>query len=111
MMNTIFRSSRSGVLNSAHDFSCCIVSRNHELVMGAESLPMPLLRIAGDASKMRTANVELTPFGLDVLEGRASNFPANPIEEWAAGVQLSSSRGNSWFRDGQTLKSHVHEGL
>ncbi|MER7542548.1 hydantoinase B/oxoprolinase family protein [Actinomadura sp.] len=43
MMNTVFRSSRSGVLNSAHDFSCCIVSADHELVMGAESLPIHMM--------------------------------------------------------------------
>jgi N-methylhydantoinase B len=43
MMNTIFRSSRSGVLNSAHDFSCCIVSPDHQLVMGAESLPIHMM--------------------------------------------------------------------
>jgi N-methylhydantoinase B len=44
MMNTIFRSGRSGVLNSAHDFSCCIVSAADELVMGAESLPVHMMR-------------------------------------------------------------------
>jgi hypothetical protein len=71
--------------------------------MGAENLPMPLLRITGDASNMRTTEAEPTPLGLDILEGRASNFPANPIEEWAAGVQLSSSRGCLWFRDGDRL--------
>ena len=43
MMNTIFRSSRSGVLNSAHDFSCCVISVDHELVMGAESLPIHMM--------------------------------------------------------------------
>jgi N-methylhydantoinase B len=43
MMNTIFRSGRSGVLNSAHDFSCCILSAQHELVMGAESLPIHMM--------------------------------------------------------------------
>ena len=43
MMNTIFRSSRSGVLNSAHDFSCCVVTASHELVMGAESLPIHMM--------------------------------------------------------------------
>jgi N-methylhydantoinase B len=43
MMNTIFRSSRSGVLNSAHDFSCCVVSADHQLVMGAESLPIHMM--------------------------------------------------------------------
>jgi N-methylhydantoinase B len=43
MMNTIFRSSRSGVLNSAHDFSCCVITAGHELVMGAESLPIHMM--------------------------------------------------------------------
>jgi N-methylhydantoinase B len=43
MMNTIFRSGRSGVLNSAHDFSCCILSASHELVMGAETLPIHMM--------------------------------------------------------------------
>jgi N-methylhydantoinase B len=43
MMNTIFRSGRSGVLNSAHDFSCCVLSAGHELVMGAESLPIHMM--------------------------------------------------------------------
>jgi N-methylhydantoinase B len=43
MMNTIFRSGRSGVLNSAHDFSCCVVSAEDELVMGAESLPVHMM--------------------------------------------------------------------
>jgi hypothetical protein len=75
------------------------------LRMGAETLPMPLIKVTGDASNMRTTGVELTPFGLDVLEGRAANFPTNPIEESAAGVQLSSSRGPLWFRDGNRLVS------
>jgi hypothetical protein len=75
------------------------------LRMGAKNLPMPLLELGGDKSNMRTTEVQITPFGLDVLEGRASNFPANPIEEWAAGVQLSSSAGSLWFRDGDRLAS------
>lgn len=77
------------------------------LRMGAETLPMPLLKITGDASNMRMTEVELTPFGVAVLEGRASNFPTNPIEESAAGVQLSSSRGSLWFRDGERLVASV----
>jgi hypothetical protein len=77
------------------------------LRMGAENLPMPLLELKGEKSNMRATEVQLTPFGLDVLEGRASNFPANPVEEWAAGVQLSSSRGLLWFRDGDRLAGPV----
>ena len=40
---------------------------------------------------------------VDVLEGRASNYPANPIEDWAAGVRLSSRNGRLWFNDGGKL--------
>ena len=43
MTNTIFRSGRSGVLNSAHDFSCCIVTNRDELLIGAESLPIHMM--------------------------------------------------------------------
>lgn len=43
MMNTIFRSGRSGVLNSAHDFSCGLLTPAHELVMCAESLPIHMM--------------------------------------------------------------------
>lgn len=43
MMNTIFRTGRSGVLNSAHDFSCCILTPQHELLVGAESLPIHVM--------------------------------------------------------------------
>jgi len=73
------------------------------LKMGAENLPVPLLELRGEKTNMRTTEVHITPFGLDVLEGRASNFPANPIEDWAAGVRLSSIRGPLWFKDGDRL--------
>jgi N-methylhydantoinase B len=43
MMNTIFRSGRSGVLNSAHDFSCGVLTPRHELVLCAESLPIHMM--------------------------------------------------------------------
>lgn len=40
MANTILRTGRSGVLNLARDFSTSIVTRNSELLTGAESLPI-----------------------------------------------------------------------
>jgi N-methylhydantoinase B len=43
MMNTLLRTGRSGVLNTARDFSCCIVTRENELLVWAESLPIHLL--------------------------------------------------------------------
>jgi N-methylhydantoinase B len=43
MANTLLRTGRSGVLNTARDFSCCIVTANHELLAAAESLPIHVL--------------------------------------------------------------------
>ena len=43
MANTLFRTGRSGVLNTARDFSCCIVTANNQLLASAESLPIHVL--------------------------------------------------------------------
>ncbi|MEO8684357.1 MAG: hydantoinase B/oxoprolinase family protein, partial [Devosia sp.] len=39
MQNTLFRTARSGVLNTAHDFSCVILTADCRLLAAAESLP------------------------------------------------------------------------
>jgi N-methylhydantoinase B len=43
MQNTLFRTARSGVLNTAHDFSCVILTPECELLASAESLPIHTL--------------------------------------------------------------------
>ncbi|SNB72322.1 N-methylhydantoinase B [Arboricoccus pini] len=43
MQNTLFRTARSGVLNTAHDFSCVIVTADCQLLASAESLPIHTL--------------------------------------------------------------------
>ena len=43
MSNTLLRTGRSGVLNTARDFSCCIVTAENELLAAAESLPIHVL--------------------------------------------------------------------
>lgn len=43
MSNTLMRTGRSGVLNRAKDFSCCIVTAGGELLASAESLPIHVL--------------------------------------------------------------------
>ncbi|MEE8172261.1 MAG: hydantoinase B/oxoprolinase family protein [Alphaproteobacteria bacterium] len=43
MANTLFRTGRSGVLNTARDFSCCIVTADNHLLAAAESLPIHVL--------------------------------------------------------------------
>lgn len=43
MANTLLRTGRSGVLNIARDFSCCIVTRDDRLLATAESLPIHVL--------------------------------------------------------------------
>jgi N-methylhydantoinase B len=43
MANTLLRTGRSGVLNRAKDFSCCIVTAAGDLLASAESLPIHVL--------------------------------------------------------------------
>ena len=43
MANTLLRTGRSGVLNTARDFSCCIVTADCQLLAAAESLPIHVL--------------------------------------------------------------------
>ncbi|HRY22950.1 MAG: hydantoinase B/oxoprolinase family protein [Geminicoccaceae bacterium] len=43
MQNTLFRTARSGVLNTAHDFSCVILTADCRLLGSAESLPIHTL--------------------------------------------------------------------
>jgi hypothetical protein len=45
----------------------------------------------------------LTPFGEEVLDGRESNYPTNPIDDNAAGVKLSSAEAKLWFRSGARI--------
>ncbi|MEM6440620.1 MAG: hydantoinase B/oxoprolinase family protein, partial [Pseudomonadota bacterium] len=51
--NTLLRTGRSGVLNIARDFSCCIVTRDDRLLATAESLPIHVL----SGPDMMTASV------------------------------------------------------
>ena len=65
--------------------------------------PRPLLTLTGDQMSIRHTEAALTPFGAEVLKGAASNYPANPIEDWVAGVRLASEEGALWFNDGGRL--------
>ena len=44
MMNTILRTSRSGILNTGRDFSSCILTADNELLVVAESIPVHVFR-------------------------------------------------------------------
>ena len=43
MSNTLLRTGRSAILNTARDFSCSIVSAEHELIAAAEGLPIHIV--------------------------------------------------------------------
>ena len=43
MADTLFRASRSGIINTAHDFSCCLIAHDDELIAAANSLPIHVL--------------------------------------------------------------------
>lgn len=60
MTNTLYRTGRSGVLNRARDFSCCIVTAGCELLATTDSLPIHVL-VGPDlmAAAMREFHPEL----------------------------------------------------
>ncbi len=58
MANTLLRTGRSGVLNLAKDFSTSIVTRDCELLTGAETLPIHVL---SGADLMARSMLELHP--------------------------------------------------
>ena len=65
MMNTLLRTSRSGVINMGRDFSCCILTRNDELLSMAESQPIHVL--AGPELMAKT----MKEFHPDLKRGQA----------------------------------------
>ena len=44
MANTLHRTGRSGILTIARDFSCIVLTAQHELVTAADSWPIHVLR-------------------------------------------------------------------
>jgi hypothetical protein len=66
----------------------------------APAAPQPLVDLSGNRTQISRCEVLLTEFGERVLDGQASFHPANPYDDWAGGVHLSTANGNLWFNDG-----------
>ena len=64
MTNTLFRTGRSAILNTAKDFSCSIVTANHQLLSSADGLPIHVL----GGGRQTESMVEFHP---DLAEGDA----------------------------------------
>ncbi len=71
MTNTLFRTGRSGVLNRARDFSCCIVTADDELIASADALPIHVL-IGPD---MMSKTMKLFHAGLQRGDAFLNNSP------------------------------------
>lgn len=74
------------------------------LHLGDPRLPTPAVRLEGEGPMYRCRTVALTDAGRDFLEGRRNFVEENGIDEWVAGVHLSSKAGRVWFRAGETLE-------
>ncbi|HWL44937.1 MAG TPA: hydantoinase B/oxoprolinase family protein [Ilumatobacter sp.] len=58
MQNTLARSGRSGVLNTARDFSCCLLTAEGDVLMTAQSLP---IHVTGGPDLQARSMTELVP--------------------------------------------------
>lgn len=56
MTNTLLRSARSAVINSARDFSCAILTADDELLAAAEGIPVHIFGAQLQAQAMREAH-------------------------------------------------------
>jgi N-methylhydantoinase B len=61
MMNTLFRTGRSAVLNMARDFSCCIITADNQLLTAAEGLQAHVLGAGLQTSSMTRLHPDLAP--------------------------------------------------
>src|SRR6185312_5180167 len=62
MSNTLIRTGRSAILNTGHDFSCCVITGDDELLAMADSVPVHVLSGADLMAKsMRTFHPALAP--------------------------------------------------
>jgi hypothetical protein len=67
--------------------------------MASPAASNPLVDLSGNRQQIGRTEVLLTEFGEEVLEGVKASWPANPIDDWAGGVHLSSADNHLWFED------------
>ena len=74
--------------------------------LASPSLREPALEIAGARDEYGSSEVQLTPFGQRILDGKANFVALNGIDDWVFGVHLQSNAGRVWFhRDGVLVRS------
>ena len=61
MTNTLFRTGRSAILNTAKDFSCSIVTADDQLLSSADGLPIHVLGGGRQTASMREFHQDLAP--------------------------------------------------
>jgi len=61
MTNTLFRTGRSAILNTAKDFSCSIVTADDQLLSSADGLPIHVLGGGRQTASMREFHPDLAP--------------------------------------------------
>jgi len=71
--------------------------------MAKNSLKKPLLSLNVKGQLLKQTQVEITEFGLGVLEGRYNAVQVNGIDDWVGGIYLNDRLGNLWFRKDNEL--------
>ena len=64
----------------------------------------PLIHINSIDLPMRETEVQISEFGLEVLDDQHNVVEVNGINDWVGGFHLDSSTGGTWFRNGMDLQ-------
>lgn len=68
-----------------------------------KSLKQPPLSINSLELPMRETEVDILPFGLEVLKKNRNMIAVNGVDDWVGGVHLDSTVGDIWFRKDDDL--------
>ena len=71
--------------------------------LGRTNLVKPLVEVNAFDLPMKETEITILPDGIKVLSGEMNMIEENGIDDWVCGVQLDSSSGGLWVRDGREL--------
>lgn len=92
MMNTLLRSARSAILNTARDFSCCVLTADDQMLAMAESLPIHVMS-GPDLMARRMREAHPKPAAGDAFLNNSPYHGNSHAADWSLLVPVVDAQG------------------